>query len=367
MVESIMENEASAASLPSSFKSAETKKHPTISELRKAIPQECFEKNLLKSLYYMARDFAALGGLVYSYKTFAEYGPLAMFVWCNLTGFFMWCLFVVGHDCGHTSFSNYQLVNNICGHICHAPLLVPFWPWKKSHQLHHMYHNHLTKDMSHPWLTAEYVENELSPLKEAIMACPAFAFVEYTFVYLMAGIADGSHYLPTSKLFADTTERIQCAVSSLSCIGFMGVLYWYFKDDVQSFWTMYFVPLLIFNMWLIVVTYLQHHEEDTVVYEEGEWNYLKGAFETVDRTYGFGIDDVHHNITDGHVTHHIFFTQIPHYNLTKATAAIRPMLKECGVYKQKDSRDFLLQYSKNVMTLRKLYGKGVLSFKPKEN
>lgn len=23
----------------------------------------------------------------------------------------------------------------------------------QSHRLHHMYHNHLTKDMSHPWLT----------------------------------------------------------------------------------------------------------------------------------------------------------------------------------------------------------------------
>ena len=61
------------------------------------------------------------------------------------------CIFVVGHDCGHGNFSESETLNDIIGHITHGSILVPYYPWQLSHRRHHMYHNHIDKDYSHPW------------------------------------------------------------------------------------------------------------------------------------------------------------------------------------------------------------------------
>lgn len=90
----------------------------------------------------------------------------------------------------------------------------------------------------------------------------------------------------------------------------------------------YVAPWFVFSWWLVTVTYLQHHNYDTLVYDDNDWKFVDAAFETVDRKFGFGIDTLHHHITDGHVAHHLFFTKIPHYNLPIATKAITSYLKE---------------------------------------
>jgi acyl-lipid omega-3 desaturase len=58
----------------------------------------------------------------------------------------MWALFVVGHDAGHGSFSKYALLNEICGHLAHTPLLVPYHCWRLSHRHHHKHTGHLDRD-----------------------------------------------------------------------------------------------------------------------------------------------------------------------------------------------------------------------------
>jgi omega-3 fatty acid desaturase (delta-15 desaturase) len=127
---------------------------PTYEELRNAIPKQCFEKSLPISIAYLVWDFAVLAGL-YMIVGYVEHytGWMGLLVWYYITGMFMSSLFIIGHDCGHTTFSNYPWVNDLFGHIAHAPIMAPYWPWKKSHQQHHKYTSHLEKDRGHPWVT----------------------------------------------------------------------------------------------------------------------------------------------------------------------------------------------------------------------
>ena len=125
------------------------------------------------------------------------------------------------------------------------------------------------------------------------------------------------------------------AISDLALVAVMGGLY----SLAQSFgwlWLVkvYIVPYLIVNHWLVIITLLQHTHPDLPHYNGKEWDWLKGALATVDRSYGF-LDVLFHHIADTHVAHHLFST-MPHYHAEEASAAIKPIL---GKYYKSDNRN----------------------------
>ena len=128
---------------------------PALRELRDAIPEECFQPDTRESLKYAAVDLGLLAACFGVLSPVAVAHPWLLPLYAPLTGTVMWMNFVIGHDCGHGSFSTNKALNAVVGHVTHAPLLVPFWPWAYSHKQHHRFHNHETKDMSHPWMTPE--------------------------------------------------------------------------------------------------------------------------------------------------------------------------------------------------------------------
>ena len=63
----------------------------------------CFEKSLVKSMFYMLRDMGLIYGLYKLYPVYVAGNWPLTFLWWNATGFLMWALFVVGE------FSPYSL------------------------------------------------------------------------------------------------------------------------------------------------------------------------------------------------------------------------------------------------------------------
>jgi omega-6 fatty acid desaturase (delta-12 desaturase) len=64
--------------------------------------------------------------------------------------------FVVGHDCGHRSFSSNKLLEDIVGTLMFMPLIFPFEPWRIKHNQHHAFTNKLVDDTAwHPVMESE--------------------------------------------------------------------------------------------------------------------------------------------------------------------------------------------------------------------
>lgn len=309
--------------------STQSEEKISLSALRSAIPSECFEKNLLRSLFYMISDLAILSTAFLVYPHVSGYFQLLMY-W-NFYGFFAWALFVVGHDCGHSSFSPYPIVNDICGHICHGLILVPYYPWARSHNQHHRYHNHRRQDRSHKWLTKTQIAG-WNIVGRILVSCALGPVVGF-WMYLIWGLSeDGSHIIWFGKLYkgASWTEKLKCVLSVSVVVAWGAIVYLYCGSGYE--WMRMFGGVVtVCYTWLFMVTWYQHHGANTTVYDETTWTFLKGAVETVDRKVGYGIDALHHNITDCHLVHHMFFREIPHYNLSRANTEMQRKAAELKI------------------------------------
>ena len=54
--------------------------------------------------------------------------------------------------------------------------------------------------------------------------------------------------------------------------------------------------------------------ENTIVYDDKSWTFLTGALQTVDRSYGYTLDTLMHNITNGQTCNIYDKTQIVKYS-----------------------------------------------------
>lgn len=287
-----------------------------LKDLRDAIPSHCFERDGLRSFSYLVRDVAIVLGLAAGAAALDQWWAWPAYWFAQGTMF--WALFVVGHDCGHQSFSGSRKLNDFVGNIVHSSILVPYHGWRMSHRWHHAHHGHVEDDESwHPHSQEKYEQTyKDNIIFKAARYIPPFNLLIYPIYLLnpnhynpntdMRGVKeDEKHLITESNMFLGAWLLLLAGLTAVMGVGKMTLLY--------------FIPYTFFVMWLDVVTYLHHHGHPTESmpwYRGEEWSYLRGGLTTIDRDFGI-FNKIHHNI-ETHVCHHLFPT-MPHYNLVEAT------------------------------------------------
>ncbi|KAJ4753926.1 Omega-3 fatty acid desaturase [Rhynchospora pubera] len=295
----------------------------TLADIRAAIPKHCWVKDPWKSMSYVVRDVAIVFGLAAVAAHLNNW--LVWPLYWIAQGTMFWGLFVLGHDCGHGSFSNDPKLNSVVGHLLHSSILVPYHGWRISHRTHHQNHGHVEKDESwHP--LPEKLFRSLDDVTRKLRFTMPFPMLAYPF-YLWGRSPgkSGSHFHPSSDLFVpnekkDIITSTTCYFSMVAILAGLALV----MGPLQIL-KLYVVPYWIFVMWLDFVTYLHHHGHNDKLpwYRGKEWSYLRGGLTTLDRDYGW-INNIHHDIGT-HVIHHLF-PQIPHYHLIEATEAAKPVM-----------------------------------------
>nr|ABV00680.1 microsomal omega-3 fatty acid desaturase A [Glycine max] len=296
-----------------------------IAEIRVAIPKHCWVKNPWRSLSYVLRDVLVIAALMAAASHFNNW--LLWLIYWPIQGTMFWALFVLGHDCGHGSFSDSPFLNSLVGHILHSSILVPYHGWRISHRTHHQNHGHIEKDESWVPLTEKIYKNLDNMTRLVRFTVPFPLFVYPINLFSRSPGKEGSHFNPYSNLFPPS-ERKGIAISTLCWVTMFSMLiYLSFITSPVLLLKLYGIPYWIFVMWLDFVTYLHHHGHHQKLpwYRGKEWSYLRGGLTTVDRDYGW-INNIHHDIGT-HVIHHLF-PQIPHYHLVEATQAAKSVLGE---------------------------------------
>lgn len=281
-----------------------------------------FKKDIFKSMYYVIEAFVIIASLYFTcYKLENSLIPniikIPSIMFCLiLLGVVFWGQFVLGHDMGHGSFSEYNILNKTLGVIIHGTILVPFQQWRCSHRKHHKFTGHIEND------------EVFKPVKEDTEYFHVFskyiAYNPFTWIfYLIYGYPEEyvNHFNPLYPVGDDNPkeETVFCILSSIFTISFGYGLYKF--GETYGFITLfiyYFIPWMIFSYLLVMVTFLQH-QNNKVVWKNDKsgWDDSYGPLQSVNRSYGVVLDYLTHDIGPYHQVHHLF-PNIPHYNLKTA-------------------------------------------------
>jgi omega-6 fatty acid desaturase (delta-12 desaturase) len=313
-----------------------------------AIPKHCFKRSLVMGMLHVISDLSLAGVLFYASLFFghpvlpswAKYVLWPVYWYAQgavLTG-----VWVLAHECGHQSFSESELANNIVGTILHSFLLVPYHSWRITHGLHHNNTGSCENDeVFAPQTRSDFTVDmiEETPILSAlgIIRMLAIGWIPGYLVFNATGPAkyrgkNANHFSPYAVFFKpeDRAGVSQSVAAWFAAVAIMA--YFVYTYGATAVLLHYFLPYMVVNYHLVLITFLQHTDTFVPHFRGQEWTWLRGALCTVDRSFGPVLDHCFHHIADTHVCHHLF-SKMPFYHAQEATEHVRRVL---GNYYLKD-------------------------------
>lgn len=290
-------------------------KHPNLRlrDILDTLPRSVYDINPVKA---WSKVFLSVVAVVACYALLAIAPWYLLLPLWFLTGTALTGFFVIGHDCGHRSFSRKNWVNNLVGHLAFLPLFYPFHAWRLLHNHHHRYTNNLDEDNAWTPFTTELYDS-----------CPRWIQVIY-------GMARGRLWWLASIIHQikfhfnwfqfEGKKREQVRFSALfviiaAAIAFPTMFYYLGAWGVVKFWLM---PWLGYHFWMSTFTLVHHTVPEIPFQRNEEWNEAVSQLSgTVHCDYPAWVEVLCHDI-NVHVPHHLS-TAIPSYNLRAAYASIK--------------------------------------------
>lgn len=227
-----------------------------------------------------------------------------------LNGFLLGRVFIIQHDCGHSSFMASRKANTIIGTICSICTIIPYKYWARSHNFHHAHNAQLEySDYGDiECLTTEQYE-ELSwgrKLWYRIYRNPLYLFTIGGFIYVV--LYNRFAFLKENYF---RNVRSNVTYSNIFFVALYAALTYLLGF---KFLAVQFINLMFFGSYALWFFYIQHQYEHIYKSTINNWDSL---ISSIRGSTFYDLPRIGHWLTGNIGYHHIHHLCpiIPNYNL----------------------------------------------------
>jgi len=284
-----------------------------LTDIIRSMPSEVFEFNMAKAWWrvFVTLASSTVGMIAIHYSPWYLLPAVYVYMSAAVTGYF-----VIGHDCGHRSFSKNNTLNDIVGMIAFLPLMYPYESWRIQHDHHHRNTNKLHVDNAwQPFQASDYATQ--TPLNRFIyrwIKGPMWWFAS-------VGHWQQKHF-SMDQFTPAQRPRVMFNLAVLyttAAVFFPWMVMTFGFSGLVKYWLM---PWLGYHFWMSTFTMVHHTLPHIPFVPEHEWDDAQARLGyTVHCEYPYWIEYLTHYI-NVHVPHHVS-TKIPSYNLRKAHNSLK--------------------------------------------